>query len=107
MPRNTSLSRRALVFHSRSSRRSLILSTLALTLFVYGIGGGVAAGQATTSLRGTVTDPVDNAISGANVVLPNPGSKTERTPTTGAQEEFQILPIHPRTHILNVTSASF
>src|SRR5260370_29575508 len=107
MPRNTSLSRRALVFHSRSSRRSLILSTLALTLFVYVIGSGVAAGQATSSLRGTVTDPVDNAIIGANVVLANADSKTERTATTGSQGEYQFLLIPPGTYILHVTAPGF
>src|SRR5258708_10751259 len=107
MPRNTSLSRRALVFHSRSSRRSLILSTLALTLFVYVIGGGVAAGQATTSLRGTVTDPVDNAIIGANVVLANADSKTERTATTASQGEYQFILISPRTDTLHATPAVF
>src|SRR5712691_1119707 len=107
MPRNTSLSRRALVFHSRSSRRSLLLSTLALTLFVYVSGSGVAVGQATTSLRGTVTDPVDNAIIGANVVLANADSKTERTATTGAQGEYQFLLIPPGTYTLHVTAAGF
>src|SRR5260370_28144687 len=106
MPRNTSLSRRALVFHSRSSRRSLILSTLALTLFVYVIGSGVAAGQATSSLRGTVTDPVDNTIIGANVVRANAGSNTERPASTGAQGEYQFLLIPPPPYILRETAPS-
>jgi hypothetical protein len=78
-----------------------------LTLFVYVIGSGVAAGQATTSLRGTVTDPVDNAIIGANVVLANADSKTERTATTGSQGEYQFLLIPPGTYTLHVTAAGF
>src|SRR5712671_5878151 len=107
MPRNTSLSRRALVFHSRSSRRSLILSTLALTFFVYVIGSGVAAGQATTSLRGTVTDPDGKALVGAGVTIKSAESRTERTATTGSQGEYQFLLIPPGTYTLHVTAAGF
>ena len=47
--------------------------------------------QATTSLRGTVTDPDERAVTGANVVLVNAESRTERTVTTGNQGEYQFL----------------
>ena len=47
--------------------------------------------QATTSLRGTVTDPDGKAVTGANVVLANAESGTERTVTTGNQGEYQFL----------------
>src|SRR5579863_6629171 len=67
----------------------------------------VAWGQATTSLRGTVTDPGGGAVVGANVVLANAESKTERTATTGDQGEYQFLFIPPGTYTLSVSGAGF
>ena len=51
--------------------------------------------QATTSLRGTVTDPDGKAVTGANVVLANAESRTERTVTTGNLGEYQFLLVLP------------
>src|SRR5258708_27072464 len=107
MPRKSALTRVALEFHSRSSQRSPILSTLALTFFACVLGAGIALGQATTSVRGTVTDPAGGAIVGANVVLANAELKTERTATTGEQGEYQFLLISPGTYTLKVTAAGF
>jgi hypothetical protein len=67
----------------------------------------VAWGQATTSVRGTVTDPGGRAIVGASVVLANPESKTERTATTGDQGEYQFLFVPPGTYTLMVKAAGF
>jgi hypothetical protein len=66
-----------------------------------------AWGQATTSVRGSVTDPGGNAIVGANVVLANSESKTERTATTGGQGEYQFLFVPPGTYTLTVKAAGF
>src|SRR6201993_845095 len=66
-----------------------------------------AWGQATTSVRGSVTDPGGNALVGANVVLSNPESKTERTATTGDQGEYQFLFIPPGTYTLTVSAKGF
>jgi Carboxypeptidase regulatory-like domain len=107
MPRKTALARLALVFLSRDSQYSPIFSTLALTLFACVLGSGLAVGQATTSVRGTVADPDGNAIVGANVVLANAESKTERTAATGGQGEYQFLLIPPGTYTLHVTAAGF
>jgi hypothetical protein len=107
MLRHIALARLALVFPSRSLQRPPIFSTLALTLFTCLLGTGPALGQATTSVRGTVTDPDGNAVVGANVVLANAESKTERVATTGGQGEYQFLLIPPGTYILTVTSAGF
>src|ERR1700693_2370616 len=67
----------------------------------------VAWGQATTSVRGSVTDPGGNALVGATVVLANAESKTERTATTGGQGEYQFLFVPPGTYTLTVTAAGF
>src|SRR6202140_9669 len=107
MPRNTALARPVSVFLSRGLQRSPIYSTLALTLFACVLGSGLAAGQATTSVRGTVTDPDGKAVVGATVTLANAESKTERTATTGGQGEYQFLLIPPGTYTLNVRAAGF
>src|SRR6202163_4816612 len=63
--------------------------------------------QATTSLRGTVTDPDGKAVTGANVVLANAESRTERTVTTGNQGEYQFLLVPPGRYTLTVKAAGF
>jgi len=67
----------------------------------------VAWGQATTSVRGSVTDPGGNAIVGASVVLANPESMTERTATTRDQGEYQFLFVPPGTYRLTVKAVGF
>src|SRR6202166_617487 len=67
----------------------------------------VAWGQATTSVRGSVTDPGANALLGASVVLANSESKTERTATTRDQGEYQFLFVPPGTYTLTVKAAGF
>jgi len=71
------------------------------------LAGGVAWGQATTSLRGTVTDPSGSTVSGAHVVLANAASKTERSATTADQGEYQFLFLPPGTYTLSVTASGF
>src|ERR1700687_2818029 len=66
-----------------------------------------AFGQASTSLRGAVTDPTGGAIAGAQVLLLNPESKTKRTATTGEQGEYQFLFIPPGTYTLTVSAKGF
>src|ERR1700726_1054737 len=105
MPRKTRLD---LVFLApRSSQRSPILVGLILTLVGCLLGSGPARGQGTTSVRGTVTDPDGNAVLGAEVVLANAESKTERTVATGDQGEYQFLLIPPGTYTLTVTAPGF
>ncbi len=66
-----------------------------------------AWGQASTSLRGTITDPSGSAVAGATVVLANTESKTERTATTGEQGGYQFLFVPPGTYSLTVTASGF
>jgi len=90
--------------------RTSYLKPVALTLAVLAqlIAANVVWGQATTSLRGTVTDPSGGYIAGASVTLTNPDSKIVRTATTGASDggyQFQFLP--PGTYTLEVVAKGF
>ena len=80
---------------------AIVLAGFALCL------SGVAVGQATTSLRGTITDPTGSIVAGAKVLLAATESKTERTATTGEQGEYQFLFIPPGTYTLHVTATGF
>src|ERR1700736_6420128 len=108
MLRKISVAHFALVFLPlRSSRHWHLFLILVLTLFGCLLGNEPAKGQATTSVRGTVTDPSANAVVGAIVVLANAESKTERKATTGDQGEYQFLLIPPGTYTLSVTAPGF
>src|SRR5579864_7445172 len=98
MPRINTLARIASVLlPSRSSQCPLILQTFLLAFLVCLLFGSSAWGQATTSVRGTVTDPSGNAVVGANVALSSAETKTARNVTTGDQGEYQFLLVPPGT----------
>jgi Carboxypeptidase regulatory-like domain len=84
-----------------------IVRALAMVLFAFVVSGRVVRAQATTSVRGTVTDPSGSAVVGANVFLSNAESKTERAATTGAQGEYQFLFLSPGTYTLKVAAMGF
>src|SRR6266849_6564988 len=108
MPENTALAHIASVLlPSRSSHDRLSLRILLLALLGCLLCGGLAWGQATTSVRGTVTDPSGNAVVGANVALSSAETKTARNVTTGDQGEYQFLLVPPGTYTLTVTAPGF
>jgi len=71
------------------------------------IFGGMAWGQATTSIRGTVTDSSGGYVGGASVTLTNPESKSVRTATTGDDGGYQFLFLPPGTYTLDVSATGF
>ena len=84
-----------------------ILLAAVLALLVSLAGASPSWAQATTSVRGTVTDPSGSAVGGASVTIANVESKTERTATTGIQGEYQFLFLPPGTYTLKVAAAGF
>src|SRR5258706_13346870 len=78
---------------------SLRRPALAVTILAcFGLRMSVlSAGQATTSLRGTITDPTGSTVAGAKVLLAHSESKPERTATTGGQGREPFLLFPPRT----------
>jgi hypothetical protein len=87
--------------------RARIFRASALLFLAFFVSGKVVQAQATTSVRGTVTDPSGSAVAGANVVLANAESRTERAATTGAQGEYQFLFLSPGTYTLKVAAMGF
>src|SRR5260370_34473177 len=94
-------------FHFVSRRSSSKLWALTLALLVQLVAGGIARGQATTSLRGTVTDSSGGYVAGASVTLTNPESKNVRSATTGDDGGYQFLFLPPGTYTLDVSATGF
>ncbi|HKH98330.1 MAG TPA: carboxypeptidase-like regulatory domain-containing protein [Candidatus Sulfotelmatobacter sp.] len=90
---------------SRPRFRRILLAPLLLTGIA--LFSNAAWGQASTSLRGTITDPSGSTVAGARVVLASPESKTERAATTGDQGEYQFLFVPPGTYTLTATATGF
>src|SRR6266849_432896 len=79
----------------------------ALAVLAQLIAGSIAWGQATTSIRGTVTDSSGGYVGGASVTLTNPESKIARTATTGDDGGYQFLFLPPGTYTLDVAATGF
>src|SRR5713226_8978888 len=67
----------------------------------------VSAQSATTSLRGTVTDPKGAVLQGATVTLNNPATGYLRTTKSGNDGAYQFLEVPPATYTLTVTASGF
>ena len=91
--------------HPRSSRGIYLRWPGLLCLLLF--SAAAVWGQATTSIRGAVTDPSGAAISGASVTLTEPDAKTERQATTGVDGEYQFTFLPPGTYTLGVTATGF
>jgi len=71
------------------------------------LGSLAAWGQATTSLRGTITDTSGGSVAGATVTITNPELRIERTATSGSDGSYQFLLVPPGTYKLAVTAQGF
>ena len=75
------------------------LATVAITLLLFPAG---TAQTATTSLRGTISDPQAAVVQGANVTLSNPSSGFSRSTKTDDQGFYQFLQVPPGAYTLTV-----
>ncbi len=66
-----------------------------------------AWGQATTSLRGAVTDPSGSAIRGAKVTAVNPSTNFTRSTATGGDGTYVIPELLPGTYDVTVEAQGF
>ena len=70
-------------------------------------GASLSWGQATTSLRGTITDASGGSVAGATVTISNTESRIERSATSGSDGSYQFLLLPPGTYRLTVTAQGF
>jgi Carboxypeptidase regulatory-like domain len=64
-------------------------------------------GQATTSVRGTITDTSGGSVAGATVTVTNTETRIERSATSGSDGTYQFLLLPPGTYKLTVTARGF
>ncbi len=89
-------------------RRVLRISpfiTAAVLFFAF--CGASARGQATTSLRGTVTDPSGAAVPNAKVTLTNTATNVSRETTSNGTGEYSFPSVQPDTYSLTVEANGF
>jgi len=67
----------------------------------------ISAQTATTSLRGTVTDPKGAVLQSATVTLDNASTGYSRTTKSGNDGVYQFLEVPPSSYTLTVTVAGF
>jgi Carboxypeptidase regulatory-like domain len=86
-------------------RHAMTISVAAILL-----SAGVVAAwsqSATTSLRGTVTDPQGAVVAGAEVALTDPATAFGRTQKTDDHGVYQFLQIPPASYTISVSAAGF
>lgn len=77
-------------------------------LLLYLVLCAVAAwGQATTSLRGTVTDPAGSVIVGAQVTILNPDTQFTRSTVTETDGSYAFVQVLPGKYNLTVEAKGF
>ncbi|MGH9780789.1 MAG: carboxypeptidase regulatory-like domain-containing protein, partial [Candidatus Acidiferrales bacterium] len=76
-------------------KRIWLLGVMAILAVAFVLSNGTAWAQATTSLRGTVTDPSGAAIPNATVRLVNADTNLERTTMTDQQGSYVFAQIQP------------
>lgn len=83
--------------------RRLLHLTL-LLLFIASFGYAQSGG---TSVRGTVRDPQNNLVSGANVTLTDPERNFIRTQSTNEDGAYVFTAIPPGTYKLEISAPGF
>ena len=82
------------------------LSRLAVVVLL-GVCTTLAWSQATTSLRGTVTDASGSAIRGAQVIVVSSSTNFARTTATGADGTYVVPELLPGTYTVTVEAKGF
>ena len=79
----------------------------AVVIFWLSVCATLAWGQATTSLRGTVTDSSGSAIRGAHVTIVNDSTNFNRTTDTGMDGTYVLPELPPGAYDLTVEAKGF
>src|SRR5215218_7805861 len=77
-------------------------------LILLSLGGMTAFGQTgTSSVRGTIVDPLGKVVSGATVTLTNTETNTSRTQTTTDSGVFAFEQVPPGPYEVTVEATGF
>ena len=87
---------------STGSRAAVAVVSLLLAFSIL-----ATAQSATSSLRGTISDPKAAVVAGATVTLSNEAKGFSRTVKTDDQGIYQFLEVPPATYVMTVTAAGF
>lgn len=85
-------------------RRFVLLGAITV---VFGIGCGAFGQNATSSLRGTVSDPQGAVLTGATVTLSNPSTGFSESTKTDGTGTYQFLQVPPGEYDLNIGMTGF
>jgi len=88
---------------SRQVRRHIAALTTAITF----VCAPSVYSQATTSLRGTITDPLGAVIPEAIVTLTNTGNSSTRQVVTDKAGQYQFLQMPPGSYRITVEKPGF
>jgi hypothetical protein len=90
-----------------SKRVSARFFTHSFVILATLLWAAAAWGQASTSLRGVVTDPSGAAIPGATITIVNPSTNATRTTTSSADGTYSFTEVFPGTYTLTVEAGGF
>jgi hypothetical protein len=88
-------------------RNSLRLAVMVVAAISLALSSGNAWGQATTSLRGTVTDPSGAAVPNAKLTLTNTATNVPRQTTTTSTGTYSFVSVLPGPYQLKVEAQGF
>lgn len=88
-------------------KNMMTLAWVAIFAAIFAFFGTSARGQATTSLRGTVTDPSGAAVPNAKVTLTNTATNVPRQTLTDGSGEYTFASVLPGTYDLRIEAAGF
>ena len=80
---------------------------VSLLFLVLACSAVLVAQTATTSLRGTVTDPKGAVVQGATITLGNAATGYSRTAKSGSDGVYQFLEVPPATYTLTINASGF
>ena len=93
---------------ARVRMRCIRKALRAATAFLAMAAGTIpCSGQATTSVRGTITDTSGGSLAGAIITITNAETRIERSATSASDGSYQFLLLPPGTYKLTVTARGF
>src|SRR5262249_9124529 len=93
--------------NGRIDHLKLSFLRMSVCVLVAFISAAIALGQATTSIRGILTDPSGAVIPGVSVTLENIGTNASRNTLTDETGTYQILQVQPGAYRIRAELTGF